>query len=648
MTGNPRFRTSFRFGPFELSLEAGELRKHGTRIRLQQKPFQALTLLAGRPGALLTREELQRQLWDSDTFVEFDDSLNHVIKRLRDALGDSAERPRFVETVPGQGYRFIAPVETIQPQPASSEPSSVAGMGERPAIAQAPEPLPRRRTRPLSMAAATLIVAAVLAGLVFWVSKQTPTTSSSVSTPVTKPVVAVLPLADLSEGSGESYFALAMTDELIGQLAKIGGLRVISRTSTMRFEDSDKSLPEIAQQLGATHVLEGSVLRTGGRARITTQLINASDDQHVWSDTYTRDVDDVIGLHSEVARNIARAIQVELTPDEELRLAAAHPVKPEAYQTYLKARSLFQQGNTHEAVEYFQRTIELDPDYAPAYSWLADIYIIHGWWSGPPVEILPKAKLAALKARELDNSLAEPHLLLAKIRAFYEWEWEDAEKHYQRALERNPNHARAYLGYGTYLTVLGRPDEAVEMAQRAVDLDPLSASTMGTAGDIYYFVDDYEQAIHHYRAARDIQPAGAIWHAMLGCVYTDSGRYAEVLENLRRSIPLAGVDMRPQSILAWCYARSGDRGAARKILDELERVGTPENSSHYSRAFVYASVGETDRAFALLDQAVQERWGFLGTITVIPPYDAIRSDPRYAVLMGKIGLEPRETEQVTR
>lgn len=641
MTDNSNEPLTYRFGPFELDVAAVEFRKHGTRIRLQQKPFQALTLLLGKPGVLVTRDELRARLWANDTFVEFDDSLNHVIKRLRDALIDSADAPRFIETVPGSGYRFIARVETIERSESRQIDSAglLEGQTEDDTAASFDRAPFGNRRRAIGLALAGMLVATT--AVAYWFGGRGATVSPAAGGDIKRPVVAVLPLSDLSEDRSQSFFALAMTDELIARLAKIGGLRVISRTSTMHFEDSsDYTLPEIARKLGATHVVEGSVVRAGDQIRVTAQLIDASLDQHIWSETYTRDLNQIIQLQGEVALHIAREIHVELTPREEDRLAAAPSVRPDVYEAYMEARSLFDAALMQEAIEAFQHVIDLDPDFAPAYSWLADSYSVFGWWRGPPADLLPKAKLVALKARELDESLADPHLLLGKMRAFFEWEWEDAEQHYQRALEVNPNYAKAYLGYGVYLVVLGRHQEAIRMAQQAVEVDPLSASTLGAAGDIYYFADEPDKAVSHYQSAIELQPNGALWYSMMGCAYTDKGDFENTHRSLEKAIPLAGADARPKSILAWSYARAGKVDKARELLDELDRLPLPENATHYFKAVAYLAVGDIDSTFTLLDRAVEEHWGFIGTVVVASPYDEIRSDPRYAKLMSKIGLNP--------
>ena len=593
MTEPPQSRRVYRFGVFELDLGAAELRKHGTRIRLQQKPFQALTILVARPGQLVARGEFQQPLW-GDTFVEFEDNLNHVIKRLRDTLGDTAETPRFIETVPGRGYRFVAPVEVLETPSAETLPA---------APAPAKQPALSRRTWVLDALAVVLAAAVIFVNFV-WLSGEP--SSPPIAAPA-KPSIAVMPFTNLSADPGEQHFADAMTEVLIGDLAKVGSLRVISRTSVVPYKESDKSLPEIARELNVSHVVEGSVLRTGGQVRITAQLIVAETDEHVWSETYEKDRADTIPLQAEIAGAIARAVQVELTPEEEQRWAAARPVQPEVYDTYLKARSFFDEGDTTKAIEYFQRTIEMDPDYAPAYSWLADSYIMSGWWTGSPKVTFSQAKVAALKARDLDDTLAEPHLLLGRIRAYYEWEWEDADQYYQRALALNPNHAGAYLAYSHYLLIVNRRQEALAMAEKALELDPLSASTIGRVGESYHFANDLDRAIEDVQAALEMEPQGVLWQVNLGCIYTMKGEYDQAITGLERAVSLADPNLGPQSAMAWSYAKAGNRAKAQAILDDLEKKSSSGHASHYSRSYVYAALGDLDRAFAMLDQAVEER-----------------------------------------
>ena len=628
----PQSRRIYWFGVFELDLGAGELRKHGTRIRLQQKPFQALAILIARPGELVVRGEFQQPLW-GETFVEYEDNLNHVIKRLRDTLGDTAETPRFIETAPGRGYRFVAPVEVLETPNAETFPAAT-----RPAK----QPALSKWAWGLAALAAVLAMAAI--GVNFVGPSDEPS-SPPVAAPV-KPSVAVLPFTNLSADPREEYFADAMTDVLIGDLAKVGALRVISRTSVMPYKGSDKSLRQIGRDLNVSHVVEGSILHTGGQVRITAQLIEAATDEHVWTETYEKDRAGTIPLQAEIAGAIARAIQVELTPEEELRLAAARPVRPEVYETYLKARSFFDAGDTDKAIEYFQRTIEMDPDYAPAYSWLADSYIMSGWWTGSPEVTFSQAKVAALKARDLDDTLAEPHLLLGRIRAHYEWEWAEADQHFQRALALNPNHAGAYLAYSHYLLIVNRRKEALAMAERAMELDPLSPSTVGRVGESYHFVNDLDQAIENLRAALEMEPQGVLWHVNLGCLYTMKGEYDKAIASLERAIPLAGPNLGPQAVMAWSYAKAGDRAKARSILDDLDKKSPGGHASHYSRAYVYAALGDLDRAFAMLDQAVEERWPYVGSVTVLPPYDELRSDPRYQQFLKKIGLDKIHSQAI--
>lgn len=619
-------RTLYRFGPYEFDVGAAILRKGGSRIRLQRKPLLALEILLRRPGALVTREELCRSLWDADTYVAFDDSLNHAVKRLRDALNDSPEHPRYIETIPGRGYRFAASVQQAeyahQDALVSREKTSAS---------------PYSPTNRIS-----LLIAAALVPLLFvaflLIAARSPSEDGIEAG--AKPVIAVLPLADLSQDQENAYFARAMTEELISRLARVSGLQVISRTSAERIaSDSTQSLPEIADQLGATHIVEGSVSRTGNRLRIIAQLIDADADSHLWTGTYTREIGDVIELQNQVALEIVREIHVELSPSEEASLTESLSVRPEVYSAYIDARSLVEGGHMSEAIKAFQHVIDLDPQFAPAYSWLADSYIAYNWWRGPPVDLLPTAKRVAQRALQLDDSLADAHLLMGKLEAFYEHEWESAERHYRRAIEVRPSYPKAYLGYGVYLAVQGRRDEAVQMARQAVALDPMSSSTLGSAGDIYYFTDFGDEAISHFRRAADLHPEGSMWHAMLGCAYTEAGDFERGIESIQRSLPLAADDARPKAILAWANAQAGRDSEAQRLVAELDQQAGDGNATYYFRSMGYLATGDLDRTFELLNHAVDQRWAFVATVAVIPPFDAIRDDPRYAKLMARLRLE---------
>jgi TolB-like protein/DNA-binding winged helix-turn-helix (wHTH) protein len=419
-----------RFADFEVDARSGELRKSGRKIRLPEQSFQILALLLDRAGEVVTREELHQRLWPAGTFVDFDAGLNNAVRKLRDALADPAESPRYIETLPRRGYRFIAPVEA--PPPEAPEPPTAV-----------PVPAQRAGFRlPLPGAAATVavLVALVLSG--------TRDQSRGGSTPVKIGALAVLPFENLTGEDGQDYFVDGMTDALITNLAQVRSLRVISRTSVMPYKRANKSLPRIAEELDVDAVVEGTVARSGGRVRVTAQLIHAATDRHLWARTYERELRDVLALQAELAAAIAQAVQVKLQPEERRGPAARGTVDPEVYEAYLKGRFFWNKRSPphlSKAVEYFQQAIERDPTYAPAYSGLSDAYRLFDL-SGlaRPRECMPKAEAAARKALALDDTLAEAHVSLAGVLYRYHWEWEAAEREFRLGLELEPGDAEGH------------------------------------------------------------------------------------------------------------------------------------------------------------------------------------------------------------
>ena len=443
------------FGVFEVDLDAGELRKQGVRVKLQEQPFQVLRILLERPGKVVTREELQQRVWPSDTFIDFDVGVNNAVRRLRDALGDSADNPRFVETLPRRGYRFIWPVNGKVAATSSTGSTTVPDAGS--AAAQL-------LRRPLRL---SILIGLGLAGLVLaivgfapnhwrphWLGKGDGPSIRS---------IAVLPLQNLSGDPSQDYFADAMTEELITELSRIRALRVISRTSVMRFKQTNKSLPEIARELGVDGIVEGSVVRSGDRVRITAQLIHAVKDANVWAKTYDRDMQDVLELESTVASAIAREINVELTPQEQSHLSSLRPVNHKALDAYLdgrhhldKADEMSIRNSLEKAVDdelrmavvSFEQAIREDPNYVPAYLGIVDTLDV---WCAKSPELLPKARVAVARALQLDDSFVQAHLHYAMLLMRWDWNWVAAEKEYLRAIELSPNSADAHQSYSNYL-----------------------------------------------------------------------------------------------------------------------------------------------------------------------------------------------------
>ena len=458
--------------------------------------------------------------------------------------------------------------------------------------------------------------------------------------------LAVLPLENLSRDPEQEYFADGMTEELIADLGKIRALRVISRTSAMRYKGTKKSLLEIARELNVDALVEGSVLRAGDRVRITTQLIHAATDRHLWSESYERDLKDVLALQSEVARSIAREIKIALTPQEQARFAEARPVDPEARQLYLKARyyaAKSTQEGAQKALEYFQQSIDKDPAYAAAYAQLANTYAVLGYTGidvRPSREMMPRAKAAALKALELDDTLAEAHTSLGFVRWAYDWNWPAAEVDFKRAIELSPGYATAHLRYANFLCSLGRFDEAVEEDKRSLELDPLSIIINHAQAWPYHLSRRYDQAIEAYRKTLEMEPNYPRTHLRLGEVYAAKGMYRDAIAEYEKFSALGGGSTMALALIGNAHAQAGERHEALRALEELTAESKRRYVPFFHIAIVHAGLGDKDQAFAWLDRAYEERSQFLVDLKFIPILDPLRSDPRFADLVRRVGLPP--------
>ncbi len=639
MTAEPTARPRvIRFGTFEVDLSARELRKSGIRIKLHGQPFEVLAILLDRPGETVPREELRQKLWPTDTFVDFDHGVNTAINRLREALGDSAENPRFVETVPRRGYRFIAPVETqasvgpkssITPDgPASPEPS--------PAEALVVPPARGSRAKVLAL----VLTAAVALLVALSLSSVRERLLGRRSLPHIQSL-AVLPLVNLSGDVEQDYFADGMTEALTTDLGKVSALRVISRTSAMRYRRTKKSLQEIAQELRVDAVVEGTVARSGGHVRITANLIQVSPEKHVWAESYEGEVGDILTVQGEVAQAVAHEIQVKLTPQEQKLLAGARPVNPEAHDAYLKGRYFWHKGTPDgldKAIRYFQEAIGKDPSYPLAYSGLADCYV--EWVPGrpSPKELMPKAKDAAVKALQLDENLAEAHNSLAGVELLYDWNWSAAEREFKRAIELNPNYSTAHEWYAHYLVAMGRLDESIAEATRSLELDPFSPTTNDYAAWLFYLARHYDLAIQQSRKMLELDPNFAWGHYTLGLAYEQTGRSGEAVQEFLKADELFGASPDRVTELKEVYRVSGVRGYWQKELAFAQ-----ENSKHFyfsnmRVASICVRLGEVNDAFEWLEKGYAEREVLLTYLKVDPYWDDIRSDPRFRDLVRRVGL----------
>ena len=639
MGTTPESPSAVRFGVFEVDFKARELRKHGIRLNLRgEQPFQVLSILLERPGEVVTRDEICKRLWPAETFVDFEHGLATAISKIRDVLGDSSDNPRYIETHPRRGYRFIADVTPIGetrnrpkslPQTAPEEKHEVLGEADRQSQAEK-----RRPWRPAWLMFALSLVLALLA-LLAWKTYPRKATSGNIRS------LAVLPLESLSGDASQDYFADGMTDALITDLGQIRALRVISRTSVMSYKRVRKPLPQIARELNVDAVVEGTVLRFGDQVRITAQLIQATDDKHLWAETYEGDLGNTLTLQNNVARAIAKQIQINLTPQEQAVLTKSRIVKPQAYDAYLKGRYFWNKrtpDDLQKAVHYFDDAITQDPNYAQAYTGLADTYALLGDWEYgvmAPRDAYPKAKAAATRALELDNSLSEAHTSLAFSLDAFDWEWASAEKEFKQAIELNPGYATAHHWYAWHLSMMGRNTEAIAEMRRAANLDPVSLIISADLAEELLVAHLYDDSIDQSQRTIEMDPFFAVAHYELGQAFVQKHMYNEAIAELQKAIKLSGGSTTFTSNLAYAYAMAGRRQEAAEILNNMKNR-TRQNASEI--ALMYVGLDEKNNAMAWLQKAYLER--FNPSILLRPAFDPLRSDPRFRDLLSQIGLHP--------
>jgi TolB-like protein len=577
-------RSPVRFGIFELDLTSGELRRRGVKVRLQEQPLRALVALTECPGVVLTRVELQHILWPSGTTVDFDRGLNKAINRLREALGDDADDPRFIETLPQRGYRFIAELE------------------------------------------------------------NTPTTLPRIES------IAVLPLENLSISPGDEYFSDGMTDELIGEIARIGSLRVISRTSIMQYKTGvRKSLPAIAHELKVDAILEGTVWHSGQKVRITAQLIRAQGDTHLWSGKYERAFTDVMDLQSEVARAIAAQIQITLTPQELKYLTRSRPVNPDAYKAFLRGKFFLHQGmrGVTRSVELFRQATDLDPFQAESYAGLAEaLCYARIFGLSPSGETHAEARAAALQALQLDDSNAGAHNALASVKEGYDWDWAGAEAEYLCALQLNPSRLLTRLWYAAFLAHMGRYSEAIEESGRALSLDPISPIAHCNRAMLFFRARRYDEAIGASREALELDPSfvNAIWWQSVA--YAGNHDYSTSIMSLERALSMSHGPVFT-ALLGHVYALAGERSKALGTLEELKALSKEGYVSPVDFAIVYSGLSNRDSTFEWLEIAYRARATRLLELPSMY-FDNVRSDPRYSDLMIRMGTPGRATQKNDR
>lgn len=591
-----------RFGPFKLDLHACQLRKGEILIHLSPQPCKVLALLASRPRKVFTRQEIQREIWGGETFVDFEQGLNAAIRQIRAALCDDAETPRYIETLPRRGYRFIGQVDG---RPGAVESATLAVPAESATLSPASVLRPVSYRRPLTVVVGlALVVAAVV---LVWRIERIPgrTAAAHINS------LAVLPLENLSHDAEQEYFADGMTDELITDLAKIHALRVISRNSMMLYKGKHKPTPQIARELDVDALVEGTVMRSGDRVRITAQLIEAPTDRHLWAETYEGDLRNILALQDQVATAIAKEVRAKLDPQDQIRLTGARPINAEAHEAYLRglyelhgmtaeATETLQSQSIEKAIKYFQQALTHDPNDALAYSGLADAYSSLSTAFRAPLAVMPKAKAAAAKAIELDDTLAEAHASLGYVALIFDWDWARAEHEFRRALELNPSLPRAHAGYAEYLLFVGhRTDEGLQELHRAYALDPLLPMSHG---DLAWFL------FLARRCTESIQAARGVGHDdhVLALSYAELGQRDQAVAAADRAVSSTRNPVILSQIAA-AYALAGRADKARAMLPGIEGSARERYLCGFNVACLYSVLGGKDQAFSWLEKAHRDR-----------------------------------------
>ncbi len=607
------------FGDFQIDRDQRVLLRHGDLIPLAPKVFDTLLALVESGGRVMEKDELLKKIWPT-TFVE-ESSLARSVSTLRKALGQDPDGQEYIQTIPKRGYRFVPEIRAVSEQLSEEAP--------------APRVRPKYR---LSIAArvGALLLALILAGgtIVLLRKRGAATGQPQIRS------IAVLPLQNLSRVPEQDYFSDGITDALITSLAQIRALKVISRTSVMRYKGTGKPLlPDIARELGVDAILEGSVQREGNRVRISAQLVRGSTDAHLWAKNYDRDISDVLRLEGEVATAIAQEIEIQVTPEAARHLRSVPRIAPAAQDEYLLAR--YQQDKrdeTHllQAIHHFERAIEIEPNFAAAYAGLARAWLQRGVWGAVAFrEPEVPARTAAFKAIELDPQLADAHAMLAQLLMIYDWAWVTAEQEFRRAIELDPNGVYAHVYYAALLTGLGRMPEAISEGQRALTLDPLSATVESDYGRVLFRARRYEEAIRHLQRSIELDPQQYDAYWRLADVYEQTGRIQEALPLIRQELRMRDAAPMHSSELTCIYALTGRRGEALKILSNV--TGPDFRGGAQAVALAYFALGDRDRGFEWLTRAFDQR-EIVFFVGIDPRYDNVRSDPRFEALVRRLGF----------
>ena len=638
-----KFQRSIKFGDdFELDSAAYELRHSGRTLKLEPTPFGILSLLIEQRGQLVSRQQIVDRVWGKGVFLDTDNSINGAIRKIRLVLNDDPEQPRFIQTVTGRGYRFIAPITESEPEARAAVPRLAVVQPAQSEKTIEPVPGLLRKLRPAVILLASSILVALLAlWLVPAISHHTAATGPIRS-------IAVLPLDNLSGDSSQDYFADAMTDELITDLAKVGALRITSRTTVTLYKHTNKTLPEIARELKVDGIVEGSIVRSGERVRITAQLIHASSDQHIWAETYERDLGDVLRLQSDVAQAITQQVRAQLTPELKQQFTGAKPVDPEAYDAYLKGRYyLYNQDPTapgvlNQAKANFEEAIRKDPNFSSAYSGLAEAYIylvIFGRGQITAVDGYQLARNAVQKALELDPNNGEAYNALGELSWHADFDWKAAERLFNKAIALAPSYSCAHEDRAMLTALMGHRDEALMELEKLKQIVP-GPDSVGIESAVYFQLRDWEHLRELSQARLASDPNDSNAHADMGTAYEGTGKLPEAIAEYQKAVELSTGDLDRVASLGHAYAAIGSRAEAEKILRNIEEKSKSGKASPYLAATIYAGLGQKDKAIELIEKAYREK--SLDVAWILKPdvrTDNLRSDPRFQQLLQRVGLE---------
>lgn len=619
----------YQFGPFCLDPAKRRLLRDGEVVRLTPKAFETLLALVQERGKTIEKDELLNKVWAGVAVEE--NNLNQSITALRKSLGDSRQDSQYIATIPGVGYRFVADVTEVN--------------GAEPQVSEPKVTEPRITTPTTSRVNSSRVLRYALLVLVPLVLAVVGYALLTREKPAAVKSIMVLPLENLSGDPSQEYFADGVTDALIGDLAQIGSLHVISRTSSMHYKGTKKSLPAIAAEMKVDAIVEGTVQRSGDRVVIRAQLIHAPTDRHLWVQTYERPIRDVLDVQSEIAQTIARRVQIQMTDAEQSRLTARYPVRPKAFDDYLQGRYLYWNKRTEEnlnkAIEHFRRAINEDPNYAPAYVGLADCYNALGAVQVaalPPLEARRLAEEATTKALALDPALAEAYNALGYVKLF-NWNWTGAEQDFKRAIELNPSYANAHNFYASFLIARGRVEEAIASSNRARELDPFSLSISAQRGFLLENARRYDEAIEQLRAVIGMDPNHYQAYWILGHTYAANRQFDQAIEASQKAVDLSERTPGALGMLGLTYAVAGRKDEAHKVLNELLELNKHRYVTPVAFINVYIGLGDKEQAFVWLEKAFQERSNYLVFLKVFPILDPLRSDARFADLVRRVGLQ---------